>query len=200
MRKRSPRRATTYGVAAIVSLSLIAASCGGDSDDDATDDNATAGTEATDGSDAESPDAEAPDDSVVEELELDENVIEEPDETPVPGGTLRYGLEADTDGLNPTSSQLAVSGLMMSNAVFDTLTAFDEDGIAVPYLAESVEPAVEGRPEALRDRPRHLGHQFSIDSRTMPASSFGPTSAGAITSSRCCFIAPSTMSSISSSS
>ena len=33
---------------------------------------------------------------------------------------------------------------MMANAVFDTLTAFDDDGVAVPYLAESVEPAVEG--------------------------------------------------------
>ena len=59
----------------------------------------------------------------------------------MPGGTLRYGLEADVDGLNPTSSALSAPGLMMANAVFDTLTACDADGKAVPYLAESVEPA-----------------------------------------------------------
>jgi peptide/nickel transport system substrate-binding protein len=145
MRKRSSRRATTYGVAAIVSLSLIATACGGgsdDADDDTPTTDATDGTdaEATDGTDAETTDGtDAPDDSVLEEGELDQEVVEV-DETPVPGGTLRYGLEADVDGINPTSSALSAPGLMMANAVFDTLTAFDADGVAVPYLAESVEP------------------------------------------------------------
>jgi peptide/nickel transport system substrate-binding protein len=145
MRKRSSRRATTYGVAALVSLSLIAAACGG-SDDDA--DDTPTGTEATDGTEADTPDGtdatdgtEAPDDSVLEDLEIEEDVVTVPeDETPVPGGTLSYGLEADVDGLNPTSSALSAPGLMMANAVFDTLTAFDTEGVAVPYLAESVEP------------------------------------------------------------
>ena len=57
------------------------------------------------------------------------------------GGTLRYGLEADVDGLNPTTSALSSPGLMMSNAVFDTLTATTADNQVVPFLAQSVEPA-----------------------------------------------------------
>lgn len=59
---------------------------------------------------------------------------------PRAGGTLRYGLEADVDGLNPASSALSAPGQLMANAVFDTLTAFDADGEVVPYLARSVEP------------------------------------------------------------
>ena len=44
---------------------------------------------------------------MLEDLEIEEDVVTVPaDETPVPGGTLRYGLEADVDGLNPTSSAL----------------------------------------------------------------------------------------------
>jgi ABC-type transport system substrate-binding protein len=65
------------------------------------------------------------------------------EETPVAGGTLRVGLEADVDGLNPTASALAVAGLTMASAVFDPLFTFDVDGNAVPYLAESIEPSAD---------------------------------------------------------
>jgi peptide/nickel transport system substrate-binding protein len=147
MRKRSSRRATTYGVAVLVSLSLVAAACGG-SDDDGADDTTGTDTEETtaeETGDTTAPDTEGtePTGTEVVEGELEEEVVEV-DETPVPGGTLRYGLEADVDGLNPTSSALSAPGLMMANAVFDTLTAYDVDGVAVPYLAESVAPATEG--------------------------------------------------------
>ncbi len=68
-----------------------------------------------------------------------------PDDTalePVSGGTMRFGLIADVDGLNPTSSALTVtSGLIMANAVFDTLAAYGAEGDAVPYLAESFTPS-----------------------------------------------------------
>ena len=69
-----------------------------------------------------------------------EQVVDDEDLEPVAGGTLRYALEADTGGLNPTAAALTASGLNMANAVFDTLTAFGADGTAVPYLAESIEP------------------------------------------------------------
>ena len=49
-------------------------------------------------------------------------------------------LEADVDGLNPTSSALSAPGQLMANAVFDTLAAVDLEGNIVPYLAESIEP------------------------------------------------------------
>ena len=164
MRKRSTRRATTYGVAAIVSLSLIAAACGGAATTTPTMPEPAPRPTETDGSAApdgtEGGEATEPTGTEVVEGELEENVVTvAPDETPVPGGTLRYGLEADVDGLNPTSSALSAPGLMMANAVFDTLTAFDEDGVAVPYLAESVEPVDRGRLLQV-DRHDPSGHQL----------------------------------------
>ncbi|MGI9600358.1 MAG: ABC transporter substrate-binding protein, partial [Acidimicrobiales bacterium] len=59
---------------------------------------------------------------------------------PVPGGTLRYGLIADVDGLNPTTSAIAPSGRLMGFAVFDSLVAFDSENNWVPKLAESFTP------------------------------------------------------------
>lgn len=56
---------------------------------------------------------------------------------PKPGGKLVYGLEAETDGFNPTSSRWAVSGMDVANAVYDPLMAYNADGVATPYLLES---------------------------------------------------------------
>lgn len=60
--------------------------------------------------------------------------------TPVDGGTITWGLEAETDGLNPISGRWAMSGHMMASAIFDPLATIDENGQAVPYLAESITP------------------------------------------------------------
>lgn len=60
---------------------------------------------------------------------------------PVPGGKLVYGLEAENDeGWCLPEAQLAISGIQVARAIYDTLTAPNEDGDYVPYLAESVEP------------------------------------------------------------
>lgn len=61
-------------------------------------------------------------------------------ETPVDGGTVVWGLEAETDGLNPISGRFAMSGHMMASAIFDPLATIDENGQAVPYLAEALTP------------------------------------------------------------
>ena len=106
----------------MVSLLSFAAACGGGSSSDET--SAPTETEAPTDSGAPATDAPA-------------------EETPVVGGTLRVGLEADVDGLNPTASALAVAGLTMASAVFDPLFTFDVDGNAVPYLAESIEPSAD---------------------------------------------------------
>lgn len=121
-------------LAASLVLAVIASACGGTSESndpappaaDGGDDNAAVGddTSSSDG------------DGI--------GVVEPPDEAPstgpVRGGVLRYGLNAEPDGLNPTSSALAAPGLTMANAVFDTLAAYDIDGNAVPHLAESFTP------------------------------------------------------------
>lgn len=56
------------------------------------------------------------------------------------GGTLRYGLEAETDGLNPTANRWAVAAYLMGQAVFDPLFRVDKNGKFHPYLLESATP------------------------------------------------------------
>lgn len=120
---QSSRRTRRILGVTLVSLLSFAAACGGGSSSDET--SAPSETEAP-GSDSSAPSSEAP-----------------TDETPVAGGTLRVGLEADVDGLDPTASALAVAGLTMASAVFDPLFTFNQAGDAVPYLAESIEPSAD---------------------------------------------------------
>jgi peptide/nickel transport system substrate-binding protein len=56
------------------------------------------------------------------------------------GGTLTFGLEAETTNYCLSSAQLAISGIQVVAAVYDTLTVPDSTGKAVPYLAKSFTP------------------------------------------------------------
>ena len=60
------------------------------------------------------------------------------DGEPIDGGRLIWGLEAETDGWNPVVNRWALSGHMVGSAIFDPLASIDEQGAAVPYLAESI--------------------------------------------------------------
>jgi peptide/nickel transport system substrate-binding protein len=55
----------------------------------------------------------------------------------VSGGRLVYGVNAETDGWNPTSSRWSTAGLTVANTIFDPLAAWDTEAHAQPYLAES---------------------------------------------------------------
>lgn len=60
---------------------------------------------------------------------------------PKQGGEVRFGLEAETTGgycLN--QAQLAISGIQVVAAIYDTLTVPNAKGQYVPYLAKSVTP------------------------------------------------------------
>ena len=133
---RSRRSRYVRLVAIPLVAAFVAASCGG-SDEKAADTTAPPEVSTNDTTPPAGVDETLPPDAVVETIPVVE------DETPVPGGTLRYGLEADVDGLNPTTSALSAPGLMMSNAVFDSLAAIDTEGNAVPYLAESFTPSAD---------------------------------------------------------
>lgn len=63
-----------------------------------------------------------------------------PEGDPTSGGTVVYGIEAESDGFNPTGNRWAISGHMVAQAVFDPLTSLDVDGEPQPYLAESITP------------------------------------------------------------
>jgi peptide/nickel transport system substrate-binding protein len=59
---------------------------------------------------------------------------------PVHGGTLVYGLEADTaNGWTHYGASLATSGYIPMSAISDSLFAANDEGEIVPLLAESVE-------------------------------------------------------------
>jgi peptide/nickel transport system substrate-binding protein len=60
---------------------------------------------------------------------------------PTPGGAVTYGLEAENSGgWCLPEGQLAISGIQVARAIYDTLTMPDKDAKAVPYLAKSVTP------------------------------------------------------------
>ena len=116
--KTYKRRSGRVLGATLASLMVFAVACGGGDDGGSSGESDTTEGSGT----SEAPSTEAPEGE------------------PVVGGTLRVGLEADVDGLNPTASALAVSGLTMAQAVFDPLFTFTADGDVVPYLAESITP------------------------------------------------------------
>ena len=65
--------------------------------------------------------------------------VVESDEKPTPGGKLVYGIYSETNGWNPGTNQWAPSGMKVTRAIFDTITAYDENSEIKPFLAESVE-------------------------------------------------------------
>jgi peptide/nickel transport system substrate-binding protein len=56
------------------------------------------------------------------------------------GGNLNFGLEAETTDYCLSRAQLAISGIQVVAAVYDTLTVPNSKGVATPYLAKSVTP------------------------------------------------------------
>lgn len=62
------------------------------------------------------------------------------DGKPVPGGKVVYGLEGGTTSFCLPRAQLAISGIMIAQSVYDTLTEPNDKGVSVPYLAKSVVP------------------------------------------------------------
>ncbi|MEA3020896.1 MAG: peptide/nickel transport system substrate-binding protein [Actinomycetota bacterium] len=60
---------------------------------------------------------------------------------PVSGGSITYGLEAETNGgFCLQEAQLAAGGYMIARSLYDTLTAPDENGKIQPFLAKAVDP------------------------------------------------------------
>ncbi len=57
--------------------------------------------------------------------------------TPRNGGTLAWGLEAESDSLSPITGRWALSAQMVGSAIFDPLATMDTKGNIVPYLAKS---------------------------------------------------------------
>jgi peptide/nickel transport system substrate-binding protein len=96
----------------LLALLLLAGACGGDDDNGGEDPG------------------ETPDETPGQE-----------EGTPTPGGSVTYGLEAETNGgFCLAEAQLAIAGIQVARTIYDTLTAPLADGSLGMMLAESVEP------------------------------------------------------------
>jgi len=127
---RSWRNSAFRWLAPIFALTLFAAACGGGDDDSSS------------GGGGGSSDSSAEDAG-----------------TPQPGGEVTYGLEAETSaGWCLAEAQLAISGIQVARAIYDTLTAPDENGDIKPFLAESVTPNDDNTVWTIKLRPNVKFH------------------------------------------
>ena len=95
----------------LFALVLLAAACGGGGDDKSSGNGGGGGGGSSDGG------------------------------TPVEGGKITYGLEGKTTNFCLPRAQLAISGIVVVEAVYDTLMRPTRDpNTYVPYLAKSVTP------------------------------------------------------------
>ena len=82
------------------------------------------------------------------------------------GGTLRVGVEAEGDSLNPTVGSFAVSAYVMTYPIFEPVAYWDKSGNWIPYLAESFTPINGGESWQMKLRPGvrfHDGTELDAD-------------------------------------
>ena len=120
---RTRRRPGVLIGAVAVAFGLVAAACGGDDGGSSSGGNETTAAPAE--TTAPAPATQPPAD----------------DDTPVPGGKIVFGLEADTASpWTPAEMTCAVSCHMVARTVYDTLMVPGADNVPHPYLAESMTP------------------------------------------------------------
>jgi peptide/nickel transport system substrate-binding protein len=130
VRSRRSRLATT--VAAVAAFAIVASACGGGSNKSNNTPSTNSGPATTAG---------IKDDSKT-------------DATPVRGGSLTYGLEADTSGgFCLYKAQLAIGGIQVARTIYDTLTMPGGDGKIHPYLAQSVTGSANNTIWTIKLRP-----------------------------------------------
>ncbi len=123
---------------AFLAFAMIAAACGGDDDSNVSVDPDPVVPEPSDPTNEGS--GEGSGQSVTPTVTTSSVP---PEAGPVSGGTLRVGVEAETDGLNPVSNNFAVSAYLMGYTMIEPVAYYDSEGNWFPWLAESFTP-VEG--------------------------------------------------------
>jgi peptide/nickel transport system substrate-binding protein len=71
----------------------------------------------------------------------------------VAGGSLTVALQADPDDLNPVTGRWGNNTYLVANTIYDPLVAMDDQGIAKPYLAESILPTGDFKAWSIKLRP-----------------------------------------------
>ena len=124
-RPARPVRRTRAAVAALLTAGLLATGCGGTSSEEGKTDTTGGGQTRED---------------LGLTVDAGESGLAEAGE-PQRGGTLVYGLEAESPaGYCLSEAQLAISGMVVVRAFYDTLTVPNAEGGFSPYLARSVTP------------------------------------------------------------
>jgi peptide/nickel transport system substrate-binding protein len=127
------RRATL--LATLTVFTMVAVACASDDDDDSSP--ATAGSDPVAGTDAAADDSIATTD---DEGSDDANRHAGDEGEPVHGGTLVYGIEADTaNPWAPYRASISRAGYIPIRSISDTLFSFKEDGEIQGLLVESFE-------------------------------------------------------------
>ena len=107
---------------------------------------------------------------------------EAPEREPVYGGTLVYGLEAETtNGLNPIIAQAGASGQTVFRQIYETLTIPHEDGMARPFLLESITSNDDFTEWTLTMRPDIVFHDGRPADSTALVRHFEEVGAGTLT-------------------
>jgi peptide/nickel transport system substrate-binding protein len=138
---RNKGRWRVFGALSLTALVAVA-SCGGDDDDDGAGDVATPSsgpsTEVTEVGSSPSTDTQPTGSS---DAGSSQGVLTAEDPpNPVQGGTLVYGLEADTaNPWAPYRASCATSCYIPLDAISDSLFTVTDEGETVPLLVESVE-------------------------------------------------------------
>lgn len=135
MTTRSTRAALAKLLAVLMAFTLVAGACGDDDDGGAEAETDEPGEDSESEPVAGETGGEA---SGEGSFEGDEEVER------TRGGVLRVGIEAETDGLNPTANNFAVSAYLIGDTIFDPLFYVDEEGQWFPWLAETAEPIGDG--------------------------------------------------------
>ena len=112
-------------------FAFVAASCGGDDSSSGSD-----GAEATTAEDLGDTDGTTP---VEAEGDVDTSVVAETD-TPVYGGSILMGLEAEATGLRPWEDACGEPCVNIARTIFDVLIQQNGDGVYEGYLADSITP------------------------------------------------------------
>jgi peptide/nickel transport system substrate-binding protein len=78
------------------------------------------------------------------------------------GGDVVWGLDAETpEGWCLPASQLAASGIIVANSIYDTLVTINSKGEYVPYLAQSITPNATYDQWTIKLRPNVKFHDGS---------------------------------------
>ena len=106
----------------------------------------------------------------------------DPGTEPVYGGTLTFGLEAETpDGWLPTQTQCVISCQTVMRAIFDPLTIEGPSGAPEPYLLESFEANEDFTIWTLRMRPGIRFHDGTPADAAALVAHFEQMSSGTLT-------------------